>query len=248
MTEVANYHILCRIFYFVPYCAPMHPTRLLVTSATFCAIIELLTAIGVSYLANSNVADRFIDMGETLAKASLIIQIIIISAFLILAGISNKACRAGRITNPKVIRPFIASYASMLLILARTIYRTVDHFAAPPPINVDFSGLDPLSLRPTVRYEWYFYVFEATLLLLSLALWNLWHPRHFLPESYKTYLAQDGKTELQGPGWKDTRTLAETFFDPFGALLNRGGHQKPFWENNGYTFKRAKRRRGPGRV
>ncbi|GAB1319766.1 RTA1 domain-containing protein [Madurella fahalii] len=247
LIELANYHILGRIFYFVPYFAPIHPARLLVTSACLCVVIELLTIMGISYLSNSSVADRFISVGATLAKASLVVQILVISAFLVLAGISHKACRIGRITNPKVIHPLIASYASMLLTLARTIYRTVDHFADPPPINVDFSGLDPLSLRPTVRYEWYFYVFEAAPLLLSLTLWNVWHPRRYLPENYKVYLAQDGKTQLKGPGWKDTRTLGETLFDPFSALMHRGGHQKPFWENNGYAFKMA-RRRGSGRV
>lgn len=247
--ELANYHILGRIFYFVPYFAPMHPTRLLVTFASLCAVIELLTIVGVAYLANSNLDDKFLGVGVPMAKASLVVQILVIGAFFGLAGLSHKACRSGRITSPKVMRPLLTAYASMLLLLARTVYRTVDHFAAapPPPINVDYSGFNPSSLRPTVRFEWYFYVFDAAPALLSLVLWNVWHPRRFLPEDRRTYLAQDGKTLLRGPGWEDTRTLGETFFDPFNALYNRGNHQRPFWENNGYALKKT-RRRSSGRV
>jgi hypothetical protein len=88
--------------------------------------------------------------------------------------------------------------------------------------------------------EWWFYVLDGGLLLVYTAMWNVWHPRRYLPESEARYLAQDGKTELQGPGWKDSRSLTETFLDPFAALTARGGHQRPFWEHNGYALKRRR--------
>jgi len=52
--------------------------------------------------------------------------------------------------------------------------------------------------------------------------------RHFLLKNDVVYLAQDGMTRIKGPGWKDTRSLFETFFDPFAALTKHGGHQKMF--------------------
>jgi hypothetical protein len=223
----------------------MHPGRLLITFASLCVIVELLTALGVSYLANRDIADKLINLGDTVTRASLLVQIFITATFFLMAGILHRACHIGGINSRKVIRPLVMAYLSMLLILARTIYRVVEHFSVPPPINGNVTGFDTSSLRPSLRYEWYFYVFEATPLLIGLVLWNVWHPRHYLPEDHRTYLAQDGVTLLKGPGWKDSRSLTQTFFDPFASLTARGGHNKPFWENNGYTLKR---RRATGRA
>jgi hypothetical protein len=95
-----------------------------------------------------------------------------------------------------------------------------------------------MTLSPTVRYEWFFWVFEASILLVNSVLWNLRHPRHHLPEDYHVYLAQDGKTELKGPGWKDEMPWFMTFLDPCGltVAVTGGGRrkEKPFWETNGY--------------
>lgn len=100
--------------------------------------------------------------------------------------------------------------------------------------------LDLNELKPVVREEWNFYVFDATIMLVNAVVWNVWHPRRYLPGGKEWYLAQDGKTEVKGPGWKDTRSLTETFMDPFAALTARGGHQRPFWEHNGYKLKRRR--------
>lgn len=75
-------------------------------------------------------------------------------------------------------------------------------------------------------------------------LWNARHPRHYLPEDYHVYLAQDGKTELKGPGWEDDLPWFVTFIDPCGLTAwvikkERGGkngpkEKKKFWETNGF--------------
>jgi len=82
-------------------------------------------------------------------------------------------------------------------------------------------------------------------MLLNTLLWNASHPRRYLPEDYHVYLAQDGKTELEGPGWKDDQPWIMTWVDPCGMTVairrkvgKKGGvgEEKPFWETNGYEM------------
>lgn len=229
LLQLANIHILGRIFHFVPYFAPMHPTRILVTFTTLAFTVLLLTTVGIAYLSNTSVPEKMVDMGATLTKASLAVQILVAAVFFILAGIFHHCCRSGLIDHPKAMHPLFTCYASMVIILIRTIYRMVEHF-----------GTDSL----TAREERFFYVFDATPLLLSSIVWNIMHPLRYLPESNVIYLAQDGATLIKGPGWKDTRSFGETFFDPFAALTNTSNfHQKQFWTNNGYSLRTRRRKR-----
>lgn len=74
-------------------------------------------------------------------------------------------------------------------------------------------------------------------MLVNSILWNYRHPRHYLPEDYHVYVAQNGRTELQGPGWKDDMPWWMTFIDPCGLTASLTGSkrkEKPFWESNGY--------------
>jgi hypothetical protein len=170
-------------------------------------------------------------LGDALIKASLVIQIVVIALFCLLAGIFHRRCARGGITVRQVWAPLVTLYISMFLILVRTIYRTVEHFGVaqirPGP------GFDPMSLSPIIRYEWFFYVFEASLMLVNSVLWNVRHPRRYLPENYQVYLAQDGVTELEGPGWKDKRPFMVTMIDPFGMCDQAREKERPFWETNG---------------
>lgn len=243
LLELANYHVLGRILYYVPYFAPLHPGRTLTTFGFLSGIVEVMNGIGVSYIANRSLPDNLINLGHILTKASLILQVIVITIFCIIASIFQHRCFKAGIKTRKVQGPLLTLYISMGLILIRTIYRIIEHFS--------FSGIpknpgpdwDPMTLSPIVRYEWFFYTFEASLMLLNTILWNTRHPRHYLPEDYHVYLAQDGKTELQGPGWKNDRPWLVTFLDPFDFVgmvqmcMGRGkghGKEKPFWETNGF--------------
>ncbi|KAK0614629.1 RTA1 domain protein [Immersiella caudata] len=234
--QLANFLILGRLFHFIPYFAPMHPNRMFVTFASMTFIIELLTATGVAFLSNPSLPLKDLQRGDSMAKAALVLQILVFCLFSLLAGILHRCCYTGSIDSPLVRRPLGALYASFALILARTIYRLVEQFNTP----LGPRPADPAVLHPAVRYEWYFYVFDASLMLLNSVLWNVLHPRRYLPENPVWYLAQDGKTQVKGPGWKDTRSLTETFMDPFAALTARGGHTRPFWEHNGYKLKRRR--------
>jgi hypothetical protein len=119
----------------------------------------------------------------------------------------------------------------MSLILIRCIYRLVEHLGNAT-IHID----DPESLAelsPILRYEWYFYVFEATLMLVNSVIWNIWNPGHYLPKNRHIYLAQDGITELEAK--------VATAGRPWLALLTMGiffrekQEYHPSVELNGYS-------------
>ena len=63
---------------------------------------------------------------------------------------------------------------------------------------------------------------------------NVFHPSSILPRSNKIYLALDGVTEVEGPGYKDPRPLLATFLDPFDVVgLVTGKKGEKYWENSG---------------
>lgn len=57
----------------------------------------------------------------------------------------------------------------------------------------------------------------------------------YLPRSNKVYLAKDGTTELEGPGWVDKRPFLVTVLDPFdvGSLIKGKDKTGRFWEESG---------------
>ena len=79
-------------------------------------------------------------------------------------------------------------------------------------------------------------------MLINIVLWNYRHPRRYLPEDYHVYLAQDGQTELKGPGWKNEMPWFINFIDPRGltAAITGGARkkerkkEKPFWDKSGF--------------
>ncbi|KAH6644253.1 RTA1 domain protein [Boeremia exigua] len=238
LLELANYHVLGRILYYVPYFAPLHPGRTLTTFGLLSAGVEVMNALGVSYLLRPESGESRQNIGYGLMKASLICQLGVISIFCVISGVFHRRCVRAGITSRQVQGPLWTMYISMTLILIRTIYRIVEHFGTSRVPANPRPNWDPMSLSPIVRYEWFFWVFEASLMLMNTVLWNVRHPRRYLPEDYHVYLAQDGKTELKGPGWKDEMPWFMTFIDPCGLTIavTGGGRKKqqPFWETNGF--------------
>jgi hypothetical protein len=236
LLELANYHVLGRVLYYVPYFAPLHPGRVLTTFGMLSSVVEVLNALGVSYASNTFLPDRYIQLGRALTKTALILQIVVIALFLLLAAIFHSRCNKAGVLNRKVRGPLITLYISTGLILARSIYRTVENFGLASVVT------DLKTLSPLLRYEWYFWVFEASLMLINSIMWNVRHPGRYLPRNKKVYLAQDGKTEVEGPGWKDDRGFIMTVCDPCG-MMNMGTRKEekkaPFWETNGYAGTRG---------
>lgn len=216
LVELANFHVLGHILYFVPYCAPLHPGRVLTTFGLLSALVETFNAIGVTYLANTSLPEDIKKLGDTLIKIGLALQIVVIALFILCTGIFHYRCsKAGVTGNGKVSTPLLVMYISTCLVLTRTIYRTVEHFGFDTLL---MSIRTDIVLSPILTYEWFFYVFEASLMLINSSMWTIFHPRRFLPVNKRIYLEKDGVTETEGAEWKDKRPQWVTFLDPVGCL------------------------------
>lgn len=227
-----NYHILGRILYYVPYLSPLHPGRVLTTFGFLSMIIEALNGWGASYSANQSLTDSEMQAGHALIKTSLLLQIIVAACFIALSVTFHRRCSAQGIHNARLSSPLLTLYTSMALILTRTIYRIVEYFSIAE-LKYDKPGFDPAAMSPIVRYEWFFYVFEAALMLCNCVLFNVFHPRRYLPKSNKIYLSQDGASEVMGPGYKDPRPFWQTLVDPFdirGLVKGQSNQFSRFWE------------------
>ncbi|KAM0416981.1 hypothetical protein ACHAPT_013005 [Fusarium lateritium] len=231
LLELQNYHILGRILYYVPYHSPIHPGRVLTTFGFVSGIIEGLNGWGASYSANQSLSDKMIGVGHALIKASLLLQVIVAVLFVVLAAMFHRRCISNGMKNDRLNNSLFTLYTSTTLILARTIYRIVEYFSVA---ELRYGpGFDPSTINPVVRYEWFFYVFEAAVMLINTVMFNVRHPRRYLPENNKIYLAPDGVTEVEGPGFKDPRPFWQTLIDPFdihGLLTGRGRETERFWE------------------
>ncbi|EHA51454.1 hypothetical protein MGG_15193 [Pyricularia oryzae 70-15] len=185
-------------------------------------------------------AAEYVAQGHALMKASLILLLLFAVIFVSLAGSVHHRCLKRGIRNRKVTIPLTTLYFSMGFITARTIFRTGENFAFENLTGTVSSGSQALDPPPVVLCERYFYVFEATFMFLAVAVSNLFHPGQFLPSKNKIYLAQDGQTELEVPGWSDKRPFIVTLCDPFNlaGCLDRkpGADGTNFWEDNGFGF------------
>ncbi|KAJ4417212.1 hypothetical protein N0V85_001948 [Neurospora sp. IMI 360204] len=232
--ELANYNILGRILYYVPYHSPIHPGRVITTFAFISTVVEALNSNGAALSANQSLRRWKQDIGRDLLKAALLIQLVVIALFLVLAGVFHRRCRRGGIKSAKLENVLYTLYASTILLTIRTIFRVVEYWSVAD-LHYDDRSIDPMSFSPIIRYEWFFYVFEASLMLVNHVLMNVRHPRRYLPKSTKTFLsARDGKTEVTGPGYKDSRPFWVTLVDPFdlAGLIKRKDRNARFWEED----------------
>ncbi|KAK1758982.1 protein RTA1 [Echria macrotheca] len=190
--ELANYHVLARIFYYVPHLSPLQPGHVMRTFGGLMAIVETLNSVGVSLFANPFAEMSRQRMGKDLVLAAVVIQLVIILIFFAMASIFHIRCaRAGFTdTNTALTTSLWALYTSMVLIFVRCIYRLVEKTAFKSVFIRDLEELKQLS--PLLRYETFFYVFEATFMLVNSMIWNIWHPGRFLPRDRRVHLTEDG--------------------------------------------------------
>ncbi|KAK2036816.1 hypothetical protein LZ31DRAFT_560899 [Colletotrichum somersetense] len=220
LLELANYHVLGRMFYYVPHFAPMPANRVLSIFGGLMAAVELLNALGVALASNPTSGPTTQTQGSNLTIAAISIQIAIITIFMVLAGLFHRRLAQAQIQVPTVQTILYVLYASMLLIFARCIYRLIEHLG---PIKKDLDNMEALrALRPLFRYEIYFLVFESSFMLINSVLWNIWNPGRFLPRYYNVYLAHDG-TEVEGHEDTDDRPLLQKTVHilSFGLLFQR---------------------------
>lgn len=228
--ETANYFILGRMLYYIPYHSPIHPGRVFTTFIALAAVIESLTANGAAKVASANSSISQQNIGKALLKAALIMQIALMVGFVALAGRFHYNCLRGGVLHPKIKRTLYVLYTSCTLITIRTIYRTIEYFMAAS-LN---AYTDIHQISPVLKHEWFFWVFETTLMYSNTTLLNILHPMQMLPRSNKVFLAKDGVTEIEGPGYDDPRPRLMTFIDPFdlhGLIVKRGKKDK-YWELN----------------
>lgn len=194
------------------------------------ALVETLNALGVALSSNPSSSQDHQELGSRLTIAALAIQFAVILSCGILTGIFHWRCTRAKINNKAISTPLITLYVSLVLILIRCIYRFVEHMGNTTVHLDDFESLATLS--PILRYEWYFYIFEATLMLTNSVLWNIWNPGRYLPRNYHIYLARDGITEVEGEAKLDKRPLLAKIACvlTFGLLFRENKDGGSYWE------------------
>lgn len=192
----------------MPHLAPLPPNRVMSIFGGLLGLVEVLNSLGVSLSANPSSKPITQELGSQLTIAALSIQLAVIVIFVVISGIFHWRCARANIRARAVSTPLITLYSSMGLILIRCIYRLIEHLG-----NTAVHLSDPESLKklsPILRYEWYFYVFEATLMLLNSALWNVWNPGRYMLRNSRVYLAPDGITELENSEESEKQPLLVT--------------------------------------
>lgn len=224
----ANYFILGRALYYIPYLSPMHPGRVVSTFIGLDVLVEALSANGAALVANRQNTPARIQTGLDLTKAALLLQLALFGMFCSTIAFFQYRCTKAGIFKANVKIVLVTLYASCCLILTRNVFRTVQFFA----------GWES-SLNST---EPYFWALESVPMIVNTWIMNIWPPAKYLPQSNKIYLARDGVTELEGPGWCDNRPFLLTLFDPFdiGGLITGKDKKTKFWEHDGIEPK-AKR-------
>ncbi|KAF6831711.1 RTA1 domain-containing protein [Colletotrichum musicola] len=251
--EMVNYCILARVTYYLPYHSPIHPGRLKTTLTSLATIIEILGGYGAYYTSKRDEPRTEQNIGRGVLAASLFMQIIVIAAYLALAALFHVRSRRSR--GPRTrsgTSPVLWTlYVSSVLIFARTVFRLVEFFGFDSfrPFDNDGNAItiaDPSSVPAVVRFEWPFYAFDAGVLLLNLLILHVSHPRRYLPQGRSVYLAQDGVTELEGPGFKDDRNICVIIMDPldFIGMIKGTNKATRFWEMNGFSERSSAEIRG----
>ncbi|KAF3893149.1 RTA1 domain-containing protein [Trichophyton interdigitale] len=230
LLELANYHVLGRVLYYIPHLAPFPPGKVVSTFGLIMLIVETLNALGVALSSNPSADSSQQHLGSSLTIAALSLQFAVILAFLALASILHRRCAKARIRSTYyhlIITMLIALYVSMALILIRCIYRLIEHLGNT---DVELGDIEKLkNLSPILRHEYYFYIFEASLMLVNSVLWNIWNPSRFLPSNHLIHVAKDGNVETIADQGKDGRSLLAKagHILTFGVLFGRKTASQP---------------------
>ncbi|KAG7113643.1 Lipid-translocating exporter-like protein RTA1 like [Verticillium longisporum] len=227
LLALVDYHIFGQVLYYVPYLSPIHPGRVVWLFGIVSWVIEGLNGTGASYAANPHANSM---IGHIMMRASYALQLIINATFLALVLFFHRRCVKAGLAGVRSVKYTLASiYASIALILVRTVYRTVEHYAMEELDGKEIRGSADIPVM--VRYEVFFCVFDAALMLVNLVLWNVMHTSRYLPADNKTYIARDGATEVKGLGWQDGRSRSSRMMDPFDlmGMCGRRKREKASW-------------------
>ncbi|KAK1749483.1 putative RTA1 domain protein [Echria macrotheca] len=232
LLELANYHVLGRILHYAPSLSPLPPDKVLATFGGLMVVIETVNALGVALSANPSSTQTQQQIGSSLILVALALQLAVILSFAIVAGLFHHRCARSNISSRPVWKSLHTLYGSMALILARSIYRTVEHAGSTTVHLRDYDSLTQLT--PLMRHEYYFYIFEATLMLANSVLWNVRNPAGTLRRN--VHLAQDGITELDDGIKVDERSRMAKVGNvvTFGMLFRNKSEVQDFHELQSY--------------
>lgn len=188
LLELCNYHILSRLFYYVPHKTPIAPNKVLVIFGSLMTLVEVFNGLGVAFSSNPTGNEQ--TAGRALVLTSLGIQICVITSFFVMTSIFWYRCSKTNIRNQAVPKLIIVLFCSMTLVFIRCVYRTVEHAGQTTEDlnNVQEENKD----SPLERYEWFFWVFEGSTMLTNSLLWNFFNAGRFLPRSTETWIGEDG--------------------------------------------------------
>jgi hypothetical protein len=192
------------------------------------SICEILIGNGAWRMANSNFTDAQRKVGSNMVTASLCLQAALFGAFgLMSAMFHRRASKAGVLKQDMKVVLYVM-YVSATIVTIRCVYRLVEYI----------EGWE----SSIYQNEVYFWIFEATIMLMNTGLLNLYHPGKRLPRSNSVFLSRDGVTERRGPGWADDRPWLVTVFDPFDVwgLLKGNDRKTQFWDMTDEELERAR--------
>lgn len=225
VAAAANYFILGRTLYYMPWASPIDPRRATQIFIFLDWLIGIFVAVGLSHVYNDSRSDA--RLGSAFVKASLILQIVLYTFYLFILGIWH--CQAAKRALNR--RYLMTLYACGVLILIRCIYRSAEYFQGAEGY---------LAL-----HEVYYYVLDALAILSMLVMLNIFHPGKFFPEDSSVYLAENGVTKVEGPGWSDERRWYWAMLDPLGLAdcFKTDRTQPRFWERDEIGLDIVERRR-----
>ncbi|KAF7558065.1 hypothetical protein G7046_g5878 [Stylonectria norvegica] len=213
--SAAEYNTLGRLMHYLPMHAVVNPNRVVYIFVFLGSIVEVLTAIGSSWIAGAQGKDNneLLMKGLTCISISVVLQAIVECAFMAMTAVLHYRCRRAKMLPRNVLTVFIMLYGTSLLILVRCVFRSVESFQLR---NLSTGGGNKDAAL--LRHEWPLYAFETLPVLLYTYWLNIIHPGRFLPCDAKQYLDFDGKTERMGPGWIRRREWYLFIADPFDFI------------------------------
>lgn len=218
---------LGRTLYYVPYLSIIHPGRVISTLVGLDVIVEILNSVGARKAANLHRNLEQIEIGNRLVRASLLLQIILFIISMSVGLIFHQRLLKAQVMTQKLRTILTIVYISSVFILIRNIYRCIEAWQG-------YTGY-------LHKHDAFFYVFDAGLMLVNTTMLNAWHPARYLPSNNKVYLAKDGVTEVEGPGWVDSRGWLMSTLDPFdlAGLIRGKDKETAFWDHEGMHAERV---------
>lgn len=219
----AGYFILGRMLFYIPYLSPIHPGRVVTTFIGLDLVIGILVGTAASRVVRWD-EPKEVQLGTDLLRAAMVLQFACFVGFVAIIVVFQRRCLRMGVFSRKIKMLICTLYGASALIILRSVFRIVEYFL-------------PKSNKTLKVNEWPFYVFEATILLVLSVIFNVYHPAKYLPKSEKIYLAKDGVTEIEGPGYKDERGWIVSLVDPFDVVGIMNGRDKKtrFWDDGQNT-------------